>query len=404
MCMHPQYTLYSQDVCNLTIQTLAQLPLITSPGNDVQVHDLLRVLAYAAALRLSVNHACHNLNGAPSGAKVLGELATQLSDLEALEVTLNVLLARLVPRGLGKRGRRIAIDVIELPYPGTVADHDHDEIRRSKAKQGTTHFFTYATAYVILNGRRYTLALCRVRATMTMDEVIEPLLKHVDALGIKCSLLLLDRGFSSVKVIRALIAHRQPFIMPAVKRGKTPTQPGGPTGTSVMAQYKQSTWTSYTLNSAKDGQVTFDLAVVCHNLQGRWGRHQRQAWLYATWGVTHRPLSWMRQTYRRRFGIESSYRQVHQARITTCSRNPVLRLLVVGIAFVLRNVWVWLHADVIALPRRGGRPLKAAALRVHQMLLWLVTEVAKHYGLLSEIPVYRNIYEAARVLGISFNY
>jgi hypothetical protein len=404
MCMHPQYTLYNQDVCNLTIQTLAQLPLTTPPGNDVQVHDLLRVLTYAAASRLSVNHACHDLDGAPSGAKVLGELATQLSDLDALEATLNGLLGRLVPRGLGTRGRHMAIDLIELPYHGTVADRDHDEIRRGKAKQGTTHFFTYATAYVILRGRRYTLALCRVRATMTMDQVLETLFKQVDALGITCSVLLLDRGFSSVKVIRALIARQQPFIMPAIKRGKPPTQPGGPTGTYVMAQWKQSMWTSYTLSSPKDGQVRFDLAVVCHNLKGRWGRHQREAWLYATWGVTPRPLSWIRQTYRRRFGIESSYRQVHQARIKTCSRNPVLRLLFVGVAFVLRNVWVWLHADVIALPRRGGRQLKAAALRFHRMLLWLVMEVARYYGLLSEIPVYRNIYEAARVLGISFNY
>jgi hypothetical protein len=403
MCMHAQYTLYSQDVCNLTIQTLALLPL-TARGDDVQVHDLLRVLAYAAASRLSVNHACNDLDSAPSGAKVLGELATQLRNLEALEDTLNGLLGRLVPCGLGKRGRRMAIDLIELPYHGTVADTAKDEIRRGKAKQGTSHFFTYATAYVILRGRRYTLALCRVRATMTMDVVIKTLLGRVQALGITCRLLLLDRGFYSVKVIRELIDRQQPFIMPAIKRGKTPQQPGGPTGTYVMAQWKQRAWTPYTLSSTQDGHVTFDLAVVCQNLQGRWGRHQREAWLYATWGVKHRSLSWIRQTYRSRFGIESSYRQVHQARIKTSSRNPVLRLLFVGVAFVLRNVWVWLHADVIALPRRGGRQLKAASLRFHRMLLWLATEVARYYGLLSEIPVYRNTYEMAQALGISFNY
>jgi hypothetical protein len=226
MCMQPPYTFYSQDVCNLTIQTLAQLPLTTAPGHAVQVHDLLRVLAYAAAWRLSVNHACHNLNGAPSGAKVLGELATQLSDLEALDATRNGLLGQLVPRGPGTRGRRIAIDLIKLPYHGTVANTDHDEIRRGKAKQGTPHFFTYATAYVILHGRRYTLALCRVRATMTMNEVLETLFKHVAALGITCSVLLLDRGFYRVKVIRALLDRQQPFIRPAIKRGKTPKQAG----------------------------------------------------------------------------------------------------------------------------------------------------------------------------------
>src|SRR5688500_19154400 len=99
-------------------------------------------------------------------------------------------------------------------------------------------------------------------------------------------------------------------------------------------------------------------------------------------GVRHRPLSWIRQAYRRRFGIEASYRQVHQAKIKTSSRNPVLRLLFAGVALVLRNVWVWLHAEVVAQPRRGGRRLHTASLRLNRMLLWLVVEVARHYRLL----------------------
>lgn len=403
MCMQPQYTLDRQDVWTLAINTLAELPL-RARGDRVQVQDLLQVLVFAASSKLSINQACDDLDGAPSGATVLGELARQLADLDRLEDTLNLMVAHLIPKSLGKRGRRVAIDLIELPYHGTVDEVHQDEVCRGKAKQGTTHFFTYATAYAVVRGRRYTLALCRVRAKMTMDKVIERLVNRLDALGIKVSWFLLDRGFYSVKVIRALIDRQQPFIMPAIKRGKSPKQAGGPTGTYVMAQWKRSDWTSYTLNSAQDGQVTFDLAVVCHNLKGRWGRHQREAWLYATWGVKPRSLSWIRQTYRSRFGIESSYRQVHQAKIKTCSRNPVLRLLFVGVAFILRNVWVWVHAEVIAQPRRGGRRLAPASLRFARLLLWLVVEVAQHYRLLREIDVHRDIYEVAQEFGVIFNY
>jgi hypothetical protein len=39
--------------------------------------------------------------------------------------------------------------------------------------------------------------------------------------------------------------------------------------------------------------------------------------------------------------IESTYRQLEQLRIRTTSPNPALRLMVVGIALVLLNVWVW---------------------------------------------------------------
>lgn len=82
----------------------------------------------------------------------------------------------------------------------------------------------------------------------------------------------------------------------------------------------------------------------------------------------------------------------------------MLRLLVVGVVFVLRNVWVWVHAEVIAQPRRGGRRLASASLRFARLLLWLVVEVAKHYRLLREISVHRDIYKVAQEFGVTFTY
>jgi hypothetical protein len=144
MSTYPQYTLKSHDVYQWTINTLDTLPL-TMPG-VMQSHDLWRVLLCAAASQLSVHQACHQLERAPSGPTVLGILACQLSDLDALEGHVNALLARLIPKSLGKHSRRVAIDLIALPYHGTVAEAYHGEVCRSKATGGTTHFFPYATA------------------------------------------------------------------------------------------------------------------------------------------------------------------------------------------------------------------------------------------------------------------
>jgi hypothetical protein len=195
MSTYPQYTLQSHDVYKLTITTLDTLPL-NMPG-AIPSCDLLRVLVFAAASRLSVHQACQQLERAPSGPTVLGTLAGQLSDLDALEGQVNDLLARLIPKGLGKRGRPVAIDVVALPYHGSVDEAHQGEVCRSKAKGGTTHFFTYATAYAVVRGRRYTLALCRVRAKQTMDYVVRTLLARLVTLGIRMKLLLLDRGFYS---------------------------------------------------------------------------------------------------------------------------------------------------------------------------------------------------------------
>ena len=402
MSTYPHFTLQSADVYTLTINTLDTLPL-KMPGT-INSRDLLRGLVFAAASRLSVHQACDQLERAPSGPTVLGNLASQSRELDALEGHLNDLLAKLMPKGLGKRGRRVAIDLVALPYHGTVDEAHHGEVCRSKAQGGTTHFFPYATAYAVVRGRRYTLAMCRVRAQQRLDHVLRTLLARLGTLGMRLKLVVLDRGFYSVRVIQDLIPCALPCIMPAVKRGKKSTTAGGPTGTYALAAEKHSHWTTYTLQSAKEGQVAFDLAVVCHNTRGHRGRHQREALLYATWGVTQRPLRGIRATYRSRFGIASSYRQSHQARIRTSSRKPALRLLFLGVALVLRNVWVWLHAEVMAQPQRGARQLRPQSLRFARLLMWLLMAVARHYRLLRQIPVYHDLYEQAQAFGIVFNY
>jgi hypothetical protein len=402
MTTYPQSTLKSQDVYTFTINTLDTLPL-HMPG-VLDSRDLLRVLVFAAASRRSVHQACEQLERAPSGPTVLGILAGQLRALDALEGQGNALLAKLIPQGLGKRRRRVAVDVVALPYHGTVDDAQQDESCRRQAKGGTPHFFTYAPASAVVRGRRYPLAMCRVRAKQTMDDVLRTLLTRVGRVGSRIKLLLLERGCYSVRVIQDLIPGAWPFIMPAVNRGNKPTPAGGPTGTYALAETTQGQWTTSTLKSAKEGHVDFDWAVVCHNTRGQRGRHQREALRSATWGLKPRAWRWIREAYRSRFGIEASYRQLHQARMRTSSRQPALRLLFIGVALGLRNVWVWWHAEVMAQPQRGARHLRPHSLRFARVLWWLTMEVAKHYRLLKEIRVHRDLYERAQAFGIVFNY
>jgi IS4 transposase len=94
--------------------------------------------------------------------------------------------------------------------------------------------------------------------------------------------------------------------------------------------------------------------------------------VYAYWGFQPSSPRWLADTYRTRFGIESSYRQMNQARIRTCTRDPLLRFFFVAIALILRNVWVWYHWQVLARPRRGRRLLCLERMRFETMLTWLL--------------------------------
>ena len=84
--------------------------------------------------------------------------------------------------------------------------------------------------------------------------------------------------------------------------------------------------------------------------QGRWGKQGRERYAF----VIHRfpfALDALWGKYRRRFGIESAHRVWEQARARTASRRAGLRLLLMGIAVLLHNLWVYLKWAVVSRPR-----------------------------------------------------
>ena len=89
---------------------------------------------------------------------------------------------------------RLAIDLHLRPYYGQ-AHQRVEEIYRSQAKSGTTHFHAYATCYIVHHGRRYTVALTRVEKGTALVEVLKRLLHRARRSGVRPNLFLLDRGF-----------------------------------------------------------------------------------------------------------------------------------------------------------------------------------------------------------------
>jgi putative transposase len=326
-----------------------------------------------------LSNACQRLDDVPSDETARKALLATLPDYGALQRRLNAALAGHLPMALRRHLQRLAIDLTLIPYHGQPF-RDPEEIYRSQAKSGTSHFHAYATAYVVRKGQRYTVALTGVKKGEPLKDVVQRLLRQAASAGVRPRLLLLDRGFYSVAVVRYLQAARHPFLMPVVCHGRSPKQRGGPTGSYVFRTWKTSGWSSYTLADAKKRTATVSICVKCGNYRGQWKRHGRQALVYAYWGYRPASPDAVFTTYRLRFGIETSYRQMHEARIRTTTRNPVVRLLYVGIALVLRNLWVWLHDTLLARPRRGGREILLERLRWETLLLWLLHVAEEAFG------------------------
>ena len=361
-CAHPI-------VSSTATRSIASPPSTCKPTSKFKDYkrktsaQVLWSLLLAAAARItSLSDACQRLRDAPSDETARKALLATLPDYATLQRQLNAALAGHLPKALRKHLQRLAIDLTLIPYHGQPF-RDLDEIYRGQAKDGTSHFHAYATAYVIRKGQRYTVALTGVTKGEPLKDVVQRLLRQAARVGIRPRLLLLDRGFYSVAVVRYLQAARYPFLMPVVCHGRSPKQPGGPTGSYVFRTWKKSGWSTYTLADAKKRTATVSICVKCRNYRGERKRHGRQALIYAYWGYRPPSPDAVFTTYRLRFGIESSYRQMHEGRIRTTTRRPAVRLLYVGIALVLRNLWVWLHYTILvdAASRRSGDPAGAAA-------------------------------------------
>jgi putative transposase len=366
----PQYTITAKDLHDHAARLLQRHLRLRDHGPKCTVQTLLLVLFYAAARLTSLAAACAALRDAPSDQAVRNALRATLPPLFDLQHRLNGALAARLPQGLRRRRQPLAIDITLVPYHGQFLYHP-DEIYRSQPKSGTSHFHAYATLYVIRKGQRFTVALDYVLRGEALADVVRGLLQRAATAGLRPRYLLLDRGFYSVGVIRYLQAARYPFLMPAPCRGRHAGHPRGPGGTRVFHLQKRGGWARYTLRDASGRTATVGICVKCRNYRGQWRRHGRQALVYAHWGLRPSSPQWVYTTYRLRFAIETTYRQLRQARIATSTRDPVLRLLFVGLALLLRNEWVWWHWAVFAHPRRGGRALDLGQLPFRTLLAWL---------------------------------
>jgi Transposase DDE domain len=387
-----QFTLTPSHVQHHAASLLRSELRLKDFGACCPVATLLAVV-FAACCRLgSLFAAARRLAAAPSHETVRQALLYNLSDLDTLERRLNRALTADLPRGLTRRRQHMASDLTLLPYHGRHA-HDPRELVRGQAKSGTTHFHAYATAYVVLRGQRFTVALTYVRQGEKSEKVLRRLLQRCAQVGVRPKLLLLDRGFWSVGVLRYLQAARYPFLMPAIGRGRKASHPKGPGGTRVFWSWRRGGWGQYTLQETGQGRkATVSICVHVRPRAGRRGKHGREHLVYAYWGWKPSPSPRaVSERYRGRFGIETSYRQMNQGRARTCTRNPAVRLFLVGVALLLRNLWVWLHHEVLSTPRRGRRRYRLERLRFKDLLLMLLHEAERALGVCDDVFTERPI-------------
>lgn len=375
--MIPQYELKANDVHAYTLETLKEHLPIEADGYICHTEMILNVLIKASAESSSLEAVCADLEAVADSNTMRAYLnaALPIQKLRTQEEQVNEALAGCIPDDLVRTDVEVAIDFHDEPFYGKEKE-TRQVTCRGPAKKGTTHFVRIATAYIIWRQVRLTLVVRYVLPEEKTLDILKFLLKRLKTLGFQTKILYLDKGFASTDIIQYLTAQQQPTILACPIRGKTG-------GTRALCRGRSSYSTHYTFTDGTQTMIAMKASLV-PDASGK----LRRKWLaFIVIGLDWRPDK-VYEEYRRRFGIECSYRLLRRVRASTTSRNPSLRFFLLSLGLILVNAWVFLRWTFSRLIRRGPRRVDVSRFRFNRFSKFLIRTVEDFYGTVSAISTH----------------
>jgi putative transposase len=358
---------------------------LTHPFSPRACRDLADLVLRAAAQRSSVTCARAHSRRGTSGRharRILEHLDLGRTQ-RALTRALRFQSRPYVPR----RPVDIAIDFHDVPYYGEAIDPDHPQFVKTQESRGTHRAYHYATLDLLLPNFRLTVALRFLRERGHRQRTVARLLADARNVGVQIRRIYLDREFYEYDTLTWLKSEGSTVITP-MRLGSHQRK--------KWERGRRSYVTEHTLRSPRPGEPPLVLrvhVVVRYQMGRKWNRRGAQYLVYEVLGhvagdaLRDVPLHSTHALYRKRFGIETSYRLLGQARAITTSRSPAVRLLYVGVALLVQNEWVILKLQYASEGRQGptGFVVLGERFRFATLLEWLTGAVVRRLGAVREI-------------------
>ncbi len=361
-----------------TVEQLESNSSLELNGNSVDTKMIFRILVYAAASGLSIEAACNQLDEV-ADANTVREYINEHYKIERfleLEKEMNQTIPKHFPRRVRRGKIEFAVDEHDQPFYGKEEQHE-EYLVGGKAKASTTRFYRIASLSCLYKGMRIVMAIVFVKPGMTQVEIVSKLLEYAEScnVSIKGRIIYFDRGFNSVELYRYLEEEGYSAVLGCPIRGKE----GG--GSKSLCKGNKSYETTYEFNSQKGGKYKARVGVARvfkHKEKKIWG-----SWIIYVLINTEMSVKEAHKGYRARFGIESSYKKMREARVRSNSRNPMLRFIYMALGLIMMNLWILIRYMYCQIARQGGRKVNEKQLPFHKFLSFLSQAVVKIYGLIS---------------------
>jgi len=376
--IHP-YELKAKDVHSYTASVLKEHLNIEAKGYCCDTDMILDILIKASAECSSVEAVCADLEDTADSNTIRDYLNQSLTvqELRQQEERANAALAECIPSALDREEIELAMDFHDEPFYGK-QEGTRKVTCSGQAKKGTTHFVRIATAYMIWRQVRLSLAVRYVLPEEDSLETLKILLERLKILGFSAKVLYLDKGFASTAIVKYLTSQKQPAIIANPIRGKKG-------GTRALCHGRSSYKTLYTFTDGTPAMIAMKASLVPDHTGKR-----RRKWLSFIVILLDWSVDKIHDEYRRRFGVECSYRLLRRLRATTTSRNPVLRFFLLSVGLILVNAWVFLRWEFARRQARGPRRVDEPRFRLHRFSRFLIRTIENLYGTISAIPTFQS--------------
>jgi len=239
--------------------------------------------------------------------------------LETAKVQINRCVAILKKKGIHLNKAALAFDWHDQPYYGS---HHTQGVIGTKPKDGTAYAYCYLTVSIITPKKRLVLAVLPLKTRDDLPQLVLSLLNLMMQYVKNLAYVAFDNGFQDSKLLQALIDRNVPFVIPLRYTVK------------LRRRWR---WKRYAKRFSYNTQGVEVDVVEAVDFKG--------VQYFLGTNLAGRPKRILK-LYKKRWGIETSYRMIGQFYPKTTSNSYAIRVFYFVLAVLLYNVWVLLNARV----------------------------------------------------------
>ena len=302
--------------------------------------DLIELGLHMAAMNSYAEGVANSLRchgDMPTGETLLDYVKSMTCEemLGNAEAQVDCCVNQLKVKGLRFKNVALAFDWHDEPYygkpvPGMVG---------TQPKRGTCYAFSFLTASILTPGRRLVVCIVPLSSREGLSKLVLGLIARIQRRVKGIRYVAFDNGFQSSELMLELQKRQVPFILPLRDTGKLE---------------RRRRWMRYAKRfSYRTEGVTVDVVEA---------QDEKGQYFLAT-NIAASPNRILR-LYKRRWGIETSYRKIREFLPKTTSRSWIVRIFNFIFACLIYNAWVVLNA-------KAQEPLTTIAMKLNYIWSYL---------------------------------